>query len=221
MKLHLGCGRIYLKGYVNIDYPPEEQSIQSDIKADIYKDIAKLKYKKSSVDEIRLHHVFEHFSRYSALAQLCKWRDWLKVGGLLIIETPDALASFKMVISPFLNYTNKQQVLRHLFGSHEASWAVHYDGWYKEKFKHTLKELGFNKFSFKYTNRGVVKNIIVAAYKTNEKYSFQKYKDRVKKLLSMSTIKVNTKDKCIPEDSELDMLNLWLDKWTSLYKNKK
>ena len=60
MKLHLGCGGTYLEGYVNIDYLTTEQTIMN-VKADIYQDITTLEYDDNSIDEIRSHHMFEHF----------------------------------------------------------------------------------------------------------------------------------------------------------------
>lgn len=213
MKLHLGCGQIYLKGYINIDYPPAFQTVQTKIKADLYKDITKLNYKNGSIDEVRLHHVFEHFTRPVALALLCKWRDWLKVGGFLRIETPDALSSFKIIDSPFYSYPDKQQVLRHLYGSHEASWAIHSDGWYRDKFEYTLKELGFNKLKFRKNGRGFIRNIEVLAYKTGESFGYEKYLKKVKKILALSTIKFKTENKDIPEGSEAKMLKVWLKIW--------
>lgn len=206
MKLHLGCGQRYLKGYLNIDI--EKQSV-----ADRLVDINKLKYPTGSIDEIRLHHLFEHFSRPVALAQICKWRDWLKTRGLLRIETPDILPSFEIVNSPLYSYPDKQQVLRHIFGSHEADWALHYDGWYENKFENTLKELGFNKFKFRKNSWGLLRNIEVFAYKTDETFSYKKDRNRVTKLLSLSTVKVKTKDKNIPEGSEAKMLKVWLKIW--------
>src|SRR5712691_2949381 len=130
MKLHLGCGHYYLEGYVNVDYPPADHSVQKTLRADLFRDLTTLSYPRGTVEEIRLHHVFEHFSRPVALALLCRWRDWLAPGGKLRIETPDLKASAWLLVSPFVCYEDKQEVIRHLFGSHEAHWAVHWDGWY-------------------------------------------------------------------------------------------
>src|SRR3989338_8205344 len=86
LKLHLGCGGKYLEGYVNIDFPPSEHTIIIP-KADIFKDIRKLEYQENSVDEIRNHHLFEHFSRQEALKLLLQWGCGFKLGGFFFMET--------------------------------------------------------------------------------------------------------------------------------------
>ena len=88
LKLHLGCGMNYLEGYINIDLPLDNQTIMR-ARADVYADIRTLKYAEDSVDEIRTHHLLEHFSRTESLRLLLQWRKWLSPGGLLHVETPD------------------------------------------------------------------------------------------------------------------------------------
>lgn len=97
LRLHLGCGQQYLQEYVNVDYPLIEHTVQSYSVADVFGDIAKITFMPKTVDEIRLHHVFEHFDRPTAIALLCAWHMWLKPGGLLYIEVPDFLTSAKMM----------------------------------------------------------------------------------------------------------------------------
>ncbi|MBI5606846.1 MAG: FkbM family methyltransferase, partial [Deltaproteobacteria bacterium] len=116
--------------------------VQATAAADIFADILELDFPDHTVDEIRLHHVFEHFDRSRALALLIRWHSWLKVKGKLHIETPDIIGSARTLLSE-MSYKTKQAVLRHAFGSHEAYWAYHLDGWYKEKFEHILSKLGF------------------------------------------------------------------------------
>jgi predicted SAM-dependent methyltransferase len=152
MKLHIGCGEKYLEGYVNIDFPDSEQSI-IHTKADIYyKNMGELSYPENSIDEIRSHHLFEHFSRAEALKLLVRWRSWLKPGGLLVIETPDFTTSAVM----FLNSTSLKrrfELARHIFGSEEAGWANHKDYWDKEKYLFVLSKLGFEKIkTYRYWN---------------------------------------------------------------------
>lgn len=143
LRLHLGCGENHFDGYVNIDYPPSQHSVQTHAVADIFADITSLDFPDNSVDEIRSHHVFEHFTRPHALALLIRWHAWLKIGGKLHLETPDILECSRMLTSN-MPYKVKQAILRHAFGSHEAHWANHLDGWYDEKFRYVLSKLGFD-----------------------------------------------------------------------------
>lgn len=219
MKLHLGCGERYFPGYVNIDYPPENQTVIKS-KVDEYGDIKTLSYKAGSVEEIRLHHVFEHFDRPTALALLCRWRDFLKVGGLLRIETPDAMAIFRQMTSPWYTYDQKQQIERHLFGSHEAFWAVHWDGWYREKYLHTLKSLGFVDIHFAYNKWGVTRNIEMFAQKSGQHFTLTQYHRAVEKILTHSTVRVKTKNHLVPEGSEIKTLKNWMRLWRQVYTHK-
>ena len=143
LKLHLGCGEQYFPGYVNIDYPPSEHAVM-DVKADYLADITKLEFPENSVDEIRLHHVFEHFNRVTALAMLIKWHQWLNVDGLLHIETPDIMGSAEVLISN-APWRIKTAAIRHLTGDQADKWAYHVDHWFGEKYIHTLSKLGFHQ----------------------------------------------------------------------------
>jgi predicted SAM-dependent methyltransferase len=140
-RLHLGCGEKYLKGYVNVDYPPDEHSVLSP-RADVYADVTELSYEPGSVAEVRLHHVFEHFDRPTALRLLIDWYEWLEENGELVIETPDFEAAVRRFARRGFG-RRRGTVLRHIFGSHEASWAFHADGWYEEKFRRVLESLGY------------------------------------------------------------------------------
>ena len=76
MKLHLGCGQRHFEGYVNIDYPLSEHSVQQTSISDEYANLLELRYKPNSIEEVRLHHVFEHFPRAVAAALLYSWSTW-------------------------------------------------------------------------------------------------------------------------------------------------
>jgi predicted SAM-dependent methyltransferase len=143
LRLHLGCGEQHFDGYVNLDYPPTEHTCQTKIGADVFADITKLQFPPQSVDEIRLHHVFEHFKRSEALALLIRWHEMLKVGGRLHLETPDLDGCARQLVSD-IPFRVKQVVVRHCFGSQEAGWANHYDGWTAERYHHVLGQLGFS-----------------------------------------------------------------------------
>ncbi len=143
MKLHLGCGEYYLKGYINIDLPLPKRPLKKLSKADLHVDILKLKYPSNTSEEIRLHHVFEHFPRPIACALISTWYVWLKPDGILRIEVPDFYRTALIVLLPFVGQKYKARALRHLYGSHEAQWAHHYEGYTSESLSFFLKQYGF------------------------------------------------------------------------------
>ncbi len=156
LKLHLGCGEKYLEGYVNIDFPEGEHTVMKP-KVDIKADIRTLSYPENSVDEIRSHHMFEHFTRAEVLKLLTRWRSWLKSGGVLVIETPDFATSSRF----YLNTTSlkrRAQLARHIIGSQEAGWAIHKDLWDKPKFSFILKKMGFENLKIRLLNNGLAKH---------------------------------------------------------------
>lgn len=163
-KLHLGCGENYLSGYVNIDYPSTKHTTQLLSVADVRADVRTLTYPRESIGEIRSHHVFEHFGRGTALRLLLDWYDWLVVGGRLIIETPD----FEKCVRSWRKTSDvalKMRLMRHVFGSHEAEWAVHKDGWYEKKFVHHMGAVGFGDFWRERTTHHGLHNIAIYARK--------------------------------------------------------
>lgn len=164
VKLHLGCGQIHLDGYVNIDYSPSEHTVQTISAADEYADITQLHFPVQSIDEVRLHHVFEHFDRPTALRLLITWYAWLREGGLLTLETPDFTRTAREVLRRG-RVEEQQTLMRHLFGSHEAAWALHADGWYREKFTLVLTALGYRDITFIDTRWKDTFNLIVQAEK--------------------------------------------------------
>ncbi|GFO64363.1 class I SAM-dependent methyltransferase [Geomonas paludis] len=143
MKLHLGCGQRYLDGYLNIDFPLSCHTAQTSSVADLHADITTLRYPAGSVAEVRLHHVFEHFPRPVACGLLACWYSWLEPGGILTIEVPDFRRTALALMNPFNSLKQRAIAERHLFGSHEAPWAVHCEGYTASLLQTMLGEFGF------------------------------------------------------------------------------
>ena len=206
-RLHLGCGETYLEGYVNIDFPPSEHTVQRISRADLYADIVTLRYEPGSIDEIRLHHVFEHFDRVTALFLLVNWYQWLEPGGKLVIETPDFQACsnhFVLTRSPSKQF----KLMRHLYGSNEAAWAVHQDGWSADKFKLVLSSLGFRDIRFIHGHWKGIYNITAFARKGSPSLTRVEQTGQVAKLLRLNLV----------DDSptEIQLLKVWMDKFNRL-----
>jgi hypothetical protein len=164
VSLHLGCGEVYLPGYVNIDYPPAEHTVQTRDLADVHADLTQLAYADESVAEVRLHHVLEHFARATVLRLLVDWYRWLIDGGRLLIETPDFERCCRELFRRRTPY-RRELIVRHIFGSHEAPWAFHHDGWYEAKFEHVLTTLGYADLEFTHVAWEGTFNITVSARK--------------------------------------------------------
>lgn len=207
MKLHLGCGQIYLKGYVNIDLPLVKRSSQKNSVADLQQDILKLKYSADSIEEIRLHHVFEHFTRPVACALVSAWYLWLKSGGILRIEVPDFYRTAKVIFNPFIKDNKKARATRHLYGSHEAPWAIHCEGYTPKSLSLFLENYGFKVLKIKKNSWKGTYNFEIFATKFSKNINIKQFEkitcNYLKKFL-------------VDESTEQRLLNLWI----GLYKKQ-
>lgn len=150
IKYHLGCGLNYFPGYVNIDYPQSEHSIVT-IKADIYADLMTVKLEPCI--EIQSHHVYEHFNYMESLALLVKWTRALKVGGTLIINIPDIDVLCQELSKSIQAQDLKRifKIVRLLYGSHEADWAYHINGWTLDTLFLVLGKIGYSAVGYRKT----------------------------------------------------------------------
>jgi hypothetical protein len=144
MRLHLGCGQRHLDGYVNVDYPVTEHTVQLESVADEHADLLGLTYPLGEIDEIRLHHVFEHFPRHTACALVASWQSWLKDDGKLRIEVPDLVLTALASINPLASNRRRGVAERHLFGSHEAHWASHKEAYSSAQLSRLVRAFGFS-----------------------------------------------------------------------------
>ncbi|MFN4276640.1 MAG: class I SAM-dependent methyltransferase [Ferrovibrio sp.] len=164
-KLHLGCGQRYLDGYLNIDFPLNNHTVQQASVADLHADICGLHYAPGSIAEVRLHHVFEHFRRPVASALLATWHGWLADGGRLHIEVPDMLRTLLTLLHPLRSFNDRAVAERHLFGSHEADWAAHYEGYTAKDLCHMVKCFGFEPIEIRRNGWKQTHNIEIIAVK--------------------------------------------------------
>lgn len=200
MKLHLGCGGVHLDGYRNIDLPPDEHGIQEGIEPDEFADITALSYAPRSIEEVRLHHVFEHFERPVAVRLLIDWYEWLAPGGRLVIETPDFLKCARAMLWK-RSSASQMKLLRHIFGSHEARWAVHCEGWYPKKFELFLSGLGFENVSCDRSSWKGTYNVTATAVKPHDARERAELERIGDELLALSLVDRGP--------SELRILEVW------------
>lgn len=106
MKLHLGCGKRYIPGFIHVDLA-EYTHIDYRRPVD---DL--LPFKNNSVDLIYASHVFEYFDREEAPRVLKEWRRVLKKGGILRLAVPD----FEALVKVYRKYKNLDLIKGPLYG---------------------------------------------------------------------------------------------------------
>ena len=133
MKLHLGCGKRYISGYVHIDaieYPHIDHVTTIDHLPFI---------PDNSVDVIYTCHVLEHFKRREVDRVLREWGRTLKPGGVLRISVPD----FSKLCEVYQRYGKLELVIGALFGRGDFLYNIHYNVFDLAVLSETLQRCGF------------------------------------------------------------------------------
>jgi len=155
VRLHLGCGRKRLPGYINIDCMATEATDQIC-------DIKKLPYNDNTVDTIECYHAFEHIpvclhaniesgygEKYASLiAVLQEWKRVLKPEGNLVIEMPDLDGVMREYLeSP---ESRREELLISIYGSYRAydDIDIHRWGANKARLTYLLEKAEFRFIKF-------------------------------------------------------------------------
>ncbi len=132
MKLHLGCGKRYIPGFVHIDaveYPHVDHVATIDNLSFI---------PDNSVDLIYNCHVLEHFKRRDVGRVLQEWQRALKPGGILRISVPD----FAKLCEVYLREGDIDRVIGALFGRQDYLYNIHYNVFDFSSLKRELEKVG-------------------------------------------------------------------------------
>lgn len=132
-KLHLGCGKKKIHGYINVD-------ANQLVNPDVIDDCIELKtFKEKTIDVIYACHILEHFIRERAKLALTRWYQLLKPNGVLRISVPDLKAIFE-----YYQTTNDIAGLQNLlYGDQKDQFNYHYVGYDEVLLKEILFSIGF------------------------------------------------------------------------------
>ncbi len=208
LRIHLGCGERYLEGYLNIDLPPAAHSIQQRSVADRHCDLLSLSMPAGSAQEVRLHHTFEHFQRPEACALLAGWRSWLVPGGRLRIEVPDLAGSAWQILNPIGRARSKAVARRHLFGSHEAAWAVHPEGYSAASLSGLVSRFGYTPVRIDRSRWRGTRNFELLAARGEAAMDLSELDSAAASYLSQFLVD--------DSESERRLLEVWLDRFRRL-----
>ena len=135
MKLHLGCGKLKLRNFINVD-------IDSPV-ADIKLNITDLSIINSNtVDEIYICHVLEHFKRNELLELFLTWNRVLKCDGVLRISVPD----FEKVVRVYMKTNKLYELIGFLNGGQKNMYDIHYVNFDYVTLTGLLDACGFSNF---------------------------------------------------------------------------
>lgn len=185
-------------------------SLQSHSVADEHCDITCIKYEKDSVDEIRLHHTFEHFPKVMALSLLAVWREAIRPGGRLVIEVPDLkMQSLYLLL---LSSNSKKEFIssRHLFGSQEAKWAIHYEGYTPGMLKFILKKFGFENIKIRRNYWRGTFNFTISADKSDKLINIESAAESIFELYTVDS-----------SNGENKLKQIWLAEFLKNLESKK
>jgi predicted SAM-dependent methyltransferase len=139
MKLHLGCGKKFIKGFKHVD-------LLDFGHIDYRTSVDDLNFAKdNSVDMIYAAHVLEHFGRFEYKDVLKEWFRVLKPNGILRVSVP----SFDSVVEYYKNHDDNLELLLGLVvgGQKIGQYDYHKMIFDKKFLTKELKDVGFNDVS--------------------------------------------------------------------------
>jgi SAM-dependent methyltransferase len=133
VKLHLGCGKRHIPGFVHIDAVPYPH-------IDHVATIDNLNFiPTDSVELIYCCHVLEHFKRNDVVRVLKEWHRVLIPGGKLRVSVPD----FAALVQVYAKTPNLKLVIGPLFGRQDYLYNIHYNVFDEASLRALLIDCGF------------------------------------------------------------------------------
>ncbi len=132
IKLHLGCGKNHLEGYINID---SRETSATDLECDI----VWLPFNDNTVELVETYHVIEHLPRHDLPRALKEWFRVLKKDGKLVIECPD----FDNAVREYLE--GNVDRIDNIFGLQRFPGDTHMFGYNFMRLEKHLVKCGFRK----------------------------------------------------------------------------
>jgi predicted SAM-dependent methyltransferase len=106
MKLHLGCGKRFLPGFIHVDIEKYEHIQIHSPMHDLHQ------IESATVEEMYSSHAFEYYEREFAGKVLLEWLRILKPGGQLYLSVPD----FEALVEIYNSTGDLKNILGPLFG---------------------------------------------------------------------------------------------------------
>jgi hypothetical protein len=144
--LNLGCGDMYLEGWINIDINPK---VQSDICCDLLS--VRNHFSANSVDEMMLLHSISYLRLWEARIFFDDAYRMIKPSGRLILEFPDISKCAKSITENEHNINDYLEAVRGIYAfdmgeiKNKVSYYPYAFGWSSWHILMELKKSGFNQ----------------------------------------------------------------------------
>lgn len=132
LRLHVGCGKRHMDGFINIDMRPTRA-------AEYVTDVRRLPCPDNSAERIEAYHVIEHIQHPEAAAVVAEWFRVLAPDGVLILECPE----IDEVVRRYLN--GDLRMLASMYGWQRYAGDTHFYGYNVPRLTEMLKGTGFRK----------------------------------------------------------------------------
>lgn len=116
MKIHLGCGQVYIPGYIHVDAVKHDH-VDIVAQAD---DLSM--FDDESVELIYASHILEHINRHSIERVLREWNRILKIEGVLRIAVPD----FESIVRVYIENGRLEDLIGLLYGGQDDQYNIHH-----------------------------------------------------------------------------------------------
>ena len=136
MKLHLGCGKRYLEGYIHVDIAKFEH-IDYQLPID---DLST--FNSNTVEEIYASHVLEYFDGNDVVNVLNEWKRVLKPSGILRLAVPN----FPKLVEVYQSSKDLSSILGPLYGKWDIGnqeFIYHKTVYDENSLNKVLEEVGF------------------------------------------------------------------------------
>lgn len=204
MKLNLGCGNDYKKGFTNVDINPNSS-------ADIIASMVKLPFAEGEVEEIYCSHALEHLDEIEGEMFFREAYRVLKDNGKLVVITPDT----ERCMRKFLESKETDRWSFWIKTIYGFSWPSvneqHKFGYTKKHLTNKIKEEGFKKIDI---NKKIFSHNTPSIYICSRKESS----------LSLTAL-AKTKLQFYWEHPDLyrlhyDFVNFWVNGWPQYLEEK-
>jgi hypothetical protein len=138
-----------------------------------------------------------------ACGLLAGWFSWLKPGERLHLEVPDFQRTALRILNPVGSVRRRMVAERHLYGSHEAGWAIHCEGYTPEILRMMVESFFYNKLVIRRNSWNGTFNFELIAARSHQEVSKKELEMHAESYLKNFLLEES--------GSELKLLDVWME----------